>query len=395
MTNSTKYQTFGALIPVITAFISGSYIQNYFSHIGVSLGDIGTFTSLVSVVQIVVMIINVFAIDRIKRLSVMLVSLIGLSSLGCALVVPVCFSNSIDAGVIFIYVALIALVINIFMGLYNVLSFKFAYYAVDMSDYAKITNNISIVNGILAIAVGFMVSLASGIWDFSYVMGCGLSLCVIIGVVCIFMIAAIKPIAQTNIIEETKKEKFSFSMLKEREFTYFYIPNFIRGLAMSAINVIPLIFIKNISADSGDVSMLVNIMSVSAIAGCFLYRLCDRKIKTSAVYFVSSTVMFVFMPLLLAGYSVHMFYLSYFILGIFYNINAVSAAVHPSEFVPFERIGTYTSVRLIILTVGQALGAYVIGLLIDKVPSIIILVVCAFLQLVSGVAFLKFKNRFG
>ena len=393
MSNSTKYQLLGALIPIITAFVAGSYIQNYFSHIGVPLGDISTYTSLVSIVQIVVMIINVYAVDRIKRIGRVLVVLVAGAAIGCGLVVPLCFSEMLDVRTVFMYIAAISLVINIFMGLYNVLGFKFAYIAIDMSAYARVTNNTSIINGILAIIIGLIVSWASGIWDFSYVLSAGLSLCVIIGVLCILFIVTIKPISQKEIPEETKKEKFSFSMLREYEFTYFYIPNLIRGLAMSAVNVMPLIFIKNITDDSGAVSMLVNIMSVSAIAGCLLYRIADKKIKTSDVYFISSAVMFVFMPMLLAGCSKTVFYVSYFVLSLFFNINAVAAAVYPAEYVSFERIGAYTSVRLIILTIGQALGAYIIGLLIDSVPSMIILTVCAFLQLASGIMFKKFKKK--
>jgi len=393
MTNSTKYQLLGALIPVITAFIAGSYIQNYFSHIGVHLGDISIYTSLVSIVQIVIMVINIYAIDRIKRIGRALIVLVVGLAIGCGCVVPFCFLASSDVGTVFVCVAAVSLIVNIFMGLYNVLSFKFAYLAIDMSTYAKVTNNISIINGILAIGIGFIISWASGIWDFSYVMASGLILCVVISVICIFFIVTIRTYPGREIAEESKKEKFTFAMLKEREFAYFYIPNFIRGLAMSAVNVMPLIFIKNITSDSEAVSMLVSIMSVSAILGSFIYRIADRKIKTSDVYFVSSIAMFVFMQLLLAGYNTTVFYVSYFMLGLFYNINAVAAAIYPSEYVDFERIGAYTSVRLIVLTVGQAVGAYVIGFLIESTPSVLILAVCAMLQLASGIMFKKYRVK--
>lgn len=390
MTNSTKYQIVSALMPTVSLFASGSYIQTFLSESEISLSAISTFTSALSLVQIIVMIINIFAVDRIKNvLRFQKVLMIG-CFIGCAALVPACLAHEIN-GKLFGYIVAVCLVVNAVMGLYNVLSFKMAYHVVNMDEYSAITNNISIVSGILAIIIGMIISQLAYVTDFSNIMIGGFVICMLFCLLSAFFTASMKP--NTGYREEKNKGRFSFTLLKKREFTYFYIPNLIRGLSMSAVNVMPLIFVKSISSNSAAISMLVNIMSISTIAGCILYRLIVKKVKTVTVYFVSSVAIFLFMPALLLGYSIAVFYVFYFFLGLFYNINAVAAAVYPAEYVEYDHIGTYTSVRLIILTIGQAAGAYIIGIVINSIPSLAILLVCAILQLASGIAFWKYKKQ--
>ena len=99
------------------------------------------------------------------------------------------------------------------------------------------------------------------------------------------------------------------------------------------------------------------------------------------------------LPLTVAGRSALLFCGLYFIIHCAYASNNLAGALYPSEYVPYEDIGTYTSVRLILMTAGQAIASYAVPYLLEAIPAALMLALGGAAQLCSGLLFLYYDRR--
>ena len=151
--------------------------------------------------------------------------------------------------------------------------------------------------------------------------------------------------------------------------------------------VISVVCTAEITSDPAVISGLATILSVATILGCELYQRVKKRYTTAMVYLGSSLIMFLFLPMMLAGGSVKMFCICYFLVSIGYGIINISGPVYATEIIGYQDIGTYTSVRLIVTTAGQAVASYGIAVAMDYVPAIVIMAVCGLCQLISGIMY--------
>lgn len=389
--NNIKYYLCSAMRIVILLFTTGGIIQTFFAGIGFSVNQISTYTALTSGVQVCIMIVNIFIADRIKNVR----KLSALLRLGpavlCVVMLVFCAYRGINVNIAFKITIVLCIVLNIFEGVSNVLIYKLPYLVVDIKNIAWIENNVSIIGGICSIAISFLISMLSVRYSYNSVMSVAFSISILL---CVFSTIIILSMKENKNVEVKTSESFSFEKLKKKEFVYFYTPNLLRGMATGVINIISVICIKNITSNQAIVSGLVTLLSVSAIAGCFLYQLIKKKLTTVQVYVIFSVVMAVFLPLMLIGKSIYVFYITYFVVGMCFNIINVSGSVFATELMDFNDMGTYTSSRLILMTLGQTVAGVIISAVIDKVPSAVILIAGGFAQLISGLMYHLWKTRF-
>lgn len=392
MSNSIKYCIKGALNAAILLFTSGAIIQTFFTEIGFSGRQIGTYTSLISIAQIVAMVLNIFLADNVKNVKDTLAVLLLSPSLLCLALLPSCFSTNSSVNITYYIALLFCIIQNLFLGFSNVLTYRLPYLIIPMSDYAKLENNNGIISGIFSIVVSGIISFLATIFPFRRIMAFGFCLSIVF---CLFTFILIKSMKTKNPSpQNTEEESFSFNKLLKRAFRYFYIPNFLRGLAMGLINIISVICVKEVTTNASVISGLAVLLSVASIVGCALYQLFRKKLKTSVLYMICSIQMFLFLPGMLIGKNVSIFCICYFIACIGYNIINVSGAVYATEIISYSDIGTYTSVRLIVMTLGQAISSYGVAVAIEYMPSVVILIICGMAQLISGIMYYLYDIRY-
>jgi len=164
---------------------------------------------------------------------------------------------------------------------------------------------------------------------------------------------------------------------------------------MGVISVIPVICRQEITSDSSVLSGFSTILSVSMITGCMIYQMIGRKTKTAVLYLTWSILEFVFMSLMLSGTNIYIFCICYLILCMGFYITNVAVPVFITEIIPYKDIGTYTSVRIVVMTLGQAVASYGTTVLLDYVPAAVILVGAGCAQLISGIMYFHYRDGNG
>ena len=389
MNNEVKYYTKITLRTVILLFITSGITQTFFSQMGLSPSQISLISSLVNISQIIIMIANIFISDMIKNLK-RIISVLMLSPiLYFTVFLPFCFQEAPNTNIFFWCAVLISFIFNLFLGFYNVLSYRFIYQITDIKNYAKLTNVAVIISSILTIVISAAISYFSSVFNFRHVI---ISVFLLGIVFSVLTSITVKSMVIINPDTEQKK-KFEFSKLFNREFTYFYFPNFMRGCANGIMTIISVICIKNITDNPTELSALVTVYYIASIIGSIVYESVRKKIKTGTIYALSSILMLATLPFSLLGNNMPIFFIFYTVATIFYIIIASSCAVYFSEIIHYDDIGTYTAVRLIIMTIGQAVSSFFVSFLIDRIPSVYLLILCGICQLISGIMFYCYKPK--
>ncbi len=388
MNNSQKYVLQGTASTVILLFTTGGIIQNFFSYVGMNSGQIGIYTSMTNIVQIIVMILGIIFVDQVSDARKLMSKLSLSPVLFCVSMLLFCVFDNAPIKVVFLSALILSAFQNLLDGFKNVLSYRLPYQIIQIEKYEKLQNIIGIVGGILSVAITIAISIFSTVVDFSLVMIGGFFISILL---CVFSSIACQRMEIVNIMP--KEEKFRVSKLGKREFLYFYFPNFLRGCANGMVGMMAVICIHEISNDASVVSGMTVALSISAILGSVLYRILGKRVKTKSVFMLGSLILFIALPLTLLGRIGAVFFVFYLIAGIGYSMVSISGAVYATELIKAEDIGAFSSMRLIMIAAGQAVSSYIIGILIGKIPSVLIIMIFGVCQFVTGILHYCYKNK--
>ena len=390
MNNIVKHYIYTGVWAIVILFTAGGMIQNFFVNIGFSPNHIGIYTSMINIIQIAIMVFGIFSSDNVKNVKRTMAFLAFGPVLTCVAMLPACFIFDINIEIMFFTAIVCCCVQNLFVGFKNVLAYRLPYLIIDMKDYTKLTNVGTVISGVISIGAGVLITYLSTAFPFRYVMAVGFLLSIVCCITASVLIGSMKT---KNIEVSKEKNDFSVKKLARKDFAYFYIPNFARGMANGLVSVIAVICSAEITSDPTVISALITILSIASIVGCTSYQKVSRKIKTRTAYLISSIIMCVFLPLMVIGRSVSAFCIFFFLAGIGYHVVAVTGAVYAAEIMTYDDMGTYTSVRLIVMTAGQATASFLVGALTGKIPVFVIMLAGGLCQLISGIMFYLYKKN--
>ena len=390
MSNEKKYYLRGVTEAVVTLFVSGGIIQTFFAEIGFSNQQIGSYTAWTGIIQVAVMVLSIFFADTTRNVKGTMALLNLSSAVFCAVMLLPCFDRRMDTDTVFLLVMALCTVRNLFTGFNGILFFRMLYIVADPGDFSRLESRNSALCGAISIAVSGTVSFLAVRVDFRSIMAVGFAVSVLFAVGCSLALNGLK---ERNGFVPPQAKRFRPAILLRRDFRFFYLPNLLRGLGNGLMGMMVVVCLHAVSTDTAVVSGLTAISSVAAVVGAWLFGILRKKADTALLYAGCSLLMCVLLPLMVVGRSIAVFCALYFVISCAYYSNNIAGALYPSEYVPYEDIGTYNSVRLIVMTLGQAVASYTIPALLEIVPTVLLLALIGTAQLGSGLLFLFYDRR--
>ncbi len=391
MSNENKYYLRGVFETVVTLFVSGGIIQTFFSEIGFSNQQIGSYTALTSVIQVVVMVLSIFFADTTRNVKGTMALLNLSSAVFCAAMLLPCFNRQMETDTVFWLVMVLCTVRNLFIGFSGILFFRMLYIVADPADFSRLESKSSMLCGVVSIAASGTVTFLATKFDFRSIMAVGFAVSILFS---FGMALALNSLRDRKGFAPPQAKRFCPSILLRRDFRFFYLPNLLRGFGNGTMSMMVVVCLHAISNDTAVVSGLTAIASVAAVVGAWLFGTLRKKANTATLYAGCSLVMCLLLPLMVVGRSVAVFCTLYFIINCAYYSNNIAGALYPSEYVPYGDIGSYTSVRLIVMTMGQAIASYVVPGLLEVLPTMLLLALVGAAQLVSGLLFFAYDRRY-
>jgi len=134
-------------------------------------------------------------------------------------------------------------------------------------------------------------------------------------------------------------------------------------------------------------STLSIIYTAMTIAGPVCFLKLQGRMRLHSMYLMASAIMLCTLPLLLAGHSFAVFIGVYLVLLVGLGIADYTMPVLITRVIPYESIGSYTSLRMGTHMGGLALGSMAAGAALGNIPTTALLLCSGCLQLGSGIIY--------
>ena len=404
MTNNRERKNITAMISIdiltgLSALLSaGALWQGLLLHYGLSSAQVGIITSAASIVQAIAMFLNIYITDRVRSpIRTMLLCNFPVL-LFFVLMTVLCFVG--EAAFAFPLLMGAVIVYNFFEGLRGIITYKVPFLVYRMEMYGRITAISGVYINIFTTLASIGIPVLLKVWDYDR----GMQLLFACGVLSIvgriILNAILKPLSDAPVDTESEAAKAPLAtLLKEKSIRALFLPNFVRGISMGVVGSIALIAAHGYTQDSGELAMLVSVGTVASILGNAIFTVLSKEKLVKTLCLLSSIGLFVFSAALIIPGNWIWFLAIYLLLYTCYNIVNSTVPVLVAQFIPYEIIGGYSSLRMMITTAGTAISSMIVGFLMERAApgdstyTVILLLVCGLSQLYSGWAYYRYVKK--
>jgi len=381
-----------AVFGVTLLLSSGALFQALLMALGLSERQVGMITSIAYFAQIAAIFAGLFLTDRIRRVIPVMTFLtfpMGLFFAGFAV-----YCGLQDRAGLFVFASAAVVLYHLLLGLRNIFDYKLPYLILHMKDYGTVLS----VSGILLYAVGIGCSLLLK-WlldrnDYFTVMTPMLWICAAFAAAASFTQLLLRP-HRTSIegnADTTAPVISIWKLLRSSRFTVLALPNFLRGITTGIISCAALFAAYDYRMPASDLTLLTTAANTASLIGnlIFLFFSLRKSVRFPCLLGCAITVLF---PLTVCFPSANSFLFLYFIIQIGQILANGTIPVLITQFVPYDEIGAYTSLRMMITNAGSAIGSAVVGMLIGVIPSVWFYIAAAVFQLICGVVYVVYHKK--
>lgn len=376
-----------AFYNIALLFMQDSIIQTFLRHYGVSNRLLGIYTTLLNIVNVSAMMFSSQLSNKSKNAATTIMKACLTMAISFFGFLPICLSTGkLSAGVVFAIALSVGIVQFLANAVRDVFAYKLPYQIIDMRDYPILVSVNGIIYGVACIVASAIFAWFLEIYKYEHVMAASFT------AAAIFMLfaALLNSRYKLTFTPEEKSENGEVRSLTIKEllllpeFKSLIIPNFLRGIATGTVSMIAVMAL-NLGYTATDTAYLATLRSAAGIIGSLLFALIGGKINSRFICFGGAIVMLV-MPML-ALPTKWVFFAVYLIVYVAKMMVDYAVPTIIYRVTPYEIAGSYHAWRLLIMNAGTALGTYLVGEVIDYVPTAVILAVAAVAQLLSSTGY--------
>lgn len=384
MKNTTKYYLYHIFTYLMLIFSSGSAILSFLRWKSLSSAEVGIFTGTISIVQVAMMFLSFFAADCIKKIKNAVAVCTIPRCIFFLIMMYVCKNETIGSKQLFILSMTACVINNVFLGVVNVLIYKLPYRIMDIREYPTVSNRVGILSNIISIVFLLFFLKFCNYFEYEKVMMVCFGMCTLFSILSGWIVLTMDEINED--VTEKRKRSFSAALLKLPSVYLLALPNFVRGIAMGIMGMASVVMISVLTDNATISSSLAVISSFSIMCACLLYNHFLKDIRSTQFTLIGGVVMFVSMSLMLAGKNTVVYCVMYFVAYIGMSFVDYSIPVYVTQVVEYENIGSYTSLRMLLTTLGTSVGSYIAGVMADN-HSYILLIIGGGLELYVAVSY--------
>ena len=384
--NEYKYYLRNGCVYAANLFASGALLQTFLSAKGLSGAQIGTVTAALSMAQTVTILLFSTVVDKVRnslRTSAKLMLLLPLFSL---VMLPFSLMEGISADVLMAAVLIAGAVQNIFYELYVILDYRIPYEIIDMRHYGRLNSINGLTGGLLMVAVSGLTTTLLYRFDVGPVffgMYLFAAACMVTGMLVTRSMRAVAKPAE----ESTLKRAGLMNTLRMPAFWALIAPNLMRGFNSGVVGMLATIAMFELKLSAAQTSALSIIYTAMTIAGPICFLRLQGRMRLHSMYLMASAIMLCALPTMMAGRSFGMFICVYIVLLVGLGIADYTMPVLITRVIPYESIGSYTSLRMGVHMAGLALGSMAAGAALGSIPTAALLLFSGCMQLGSGLIY--------
>ena len=387
MNNEVKLHIHSVLYSLIVFLLNGTLLQTFLLESGLDEQTVTFSLSVLQIAQMLTIFLFSQAVDKMSRIK----RFTALSFLIC---VPLnvyflclSFNPGVDTPVPFL---VLGIAFNIFLGLYNVISYKLPYNVIEIERYGIFTSYSGLFCGVVSFLASIGIVALQGFLPYFTVMRAMYILSLIFIGLAIVTTLSMKETELPVIGAELKRSK---SILKYKHFTALIIPNILRGFCFGILGMASTIGYYIGDIDSTSASVLVTVTTISSISASLIYTFLNSKVREKHTLIFSSVCVFIFLALMVAFNNTAAFIIFYGLAYFFLQLINIAVPIVVVKLVDYDVIGQYSGGRMLLHTLGLSLSGFVCIPLFKLIGVFPTMVLSGLTQLISGIVYYIYLTK--
>ncbi len=390
MKNETKYYWMTVLYALV-AFASGSVLQAFLLELGLSAETVSVYISVTQIVQVAVMLSLGGWIEKAKNIIFLYAATMGLQIL---MIILLLFFSFFPQGASLyktILVYGVGILINIALGVYCIVAYKFPYRVIDMRRYGAISG----ISGALGGAAGIVLSMVMTYFVARYPYFSVMKVIMILGIISAVACFLVTMSCKDTGFSVGKREKKQINLFGYKPFWILLVPNLFRGIHGGVYGVSVAIGYHLKLLNSTTSTMLLVITNVATILSSLLYSVVARKQRIEKwLIFIPGITMFITMPWMVGG-STTTFLVMYTITYVAFHLINNAVPVGLTKVIDYDVIGQFSAWRMACFALGTALAGMVTIPLIDALGGVPVMIIAGVFQLISSGVYFWYMKKMG
>ena len=380
--NRILYFILTTLYTVGFMFCSGTILQTFMLSTGMSDATVSVYSAVTQFVQVVVILAMTFLADKLKNvLKVYAFSVLAMSLIAVSLVFCVFIRSDLTAVKIIIFAS--SVVVYFMFGVRQAVDYKIVYEIFDMSTLGKLMGVVMAVSGLAAFGVSAVYSYAITKFDYYDVMTVFFILSAVM-----MILAAVAGFSYKRVNEVPESEKrrgLDFSAFKDKVTRSLAVPSFVRGFANGVVALITVAgFSSGILSTQSSTYVSIITQAVTFLGFIFFAVLC-RRITNKTMLLVSSVVIAATLPLTVLRGTLADFLVFYAVSYFSVIVASIALPMLACEIVPYEQMGSFTCVRMMLFTFGSVIASVLFKPLSDLIGFVWLFVIAGVCQAICGI----------
>ena len=353
-----------ALFNVLSLVITGGIIQSFLLENGVDARRVSVFVSAMQVSEVGAMVLlapffekeeNLFRLGSIFYLFMLPVT-------AAITVISLVRGFSVDAR--FWIMMATGFITYKGIGLASMNGYKLPYKIFDINDYGRICAVAGMITGVISIVSSAVLTRAIEAGDYHSTMAAVGVLCSLIILFCSWLWLKFREVDVNA--DRMQKTGRKIRLLSYRPFTLLILPNIFRGLGTGAFNLFTAVGYHMGLIDSVTAGLMVTLGNIAMFLTYFVYRRLALKRIDAELILVSSTALFLLMPMAFVGNNVKVFLIVYALAFFFKVMLEMLCPVAIVPIVDYEIMSQYTAWRVALCLLGIAVAGVITIPLIDR-----------------------------
>ena len=396
--NFIKLWLSDAAYAAASALSTGSVLTAFFMRGGMSEGQIGGYLSVIQFVNLAVSLLFAGAASRVKDTRRPLFYLTAASGIVTALHAIFCMVGT-EIPLFEPAVFLLGCMIAVLTALRTIYIYKLPCDVIDLRYYSVYAGYQGLFIGVAGISVGFLLPLFYERFSFMAVTGTAFALAGVFQFLSSVFLYRLIPIkdADRDAQEAVTPKKYTLvsgvaALWKNDIFRSLLRPNILRGFGAGIISMYSVFVISAGIFSEETVSLTTAAMNIGTLISCFVYVRAVRKVGIPMMCLIGSAL-FGLICFSVIGSSVVCLVI-YTIAYIGYNVVCCAIPDLIYRSVGAEIISLFQTWRLAMTQLGLSLATALYGLLVERIPVVLIIVLGTAAFLFCGIAYYRYyRNR--
>ena len=395
--NSIYYAVREGSFAAAALLISGTFIQLFLSQLGVSTIQVGTFNTILGIVSLVATMLFSDLAERgtnaLRQSDGILLAVALLF-----LCISPLFFKQFGAQSIWLLITVVASAQIILAACKSVLDYKMLYQIIDIERYGAVASMTGVSIGLFGMAYSWFFTrmLTRFSMQTAFLLGFASAMAlVLLAYYCNRKMRVIhdpfEPVQQEK-GGIRRKLSLILAVLKQPEFKVFIVPNTLRGVTIGILNSLVLVALE-LGVSAKTAASLAMAGSVGYLLGSFAYNALSRVIAPKHLGLLGAGLLCTVVLLPFSGRET--LFLLVAMLG-YMGRTLVDYAVPSMVFKLIDPAvsGVYNAWRTVLFSVAAAGMYYLVGALLGKIPTVLLLILCAGGYLVCAVWYFVATRRF-